>query len=141
MWSRSGNAHLGRSQRRKICGAACRIGLYVAVASHLHSRFLMEWTDANLSNINEAARRLLSRLQLAQYRFSVVPGWSQCRMRVQYAAEGEWRRAKLRVSAVELVASQLDLGVRSRLLRVWAERLNGATDAAHSATLAATRGA
>jgi len=101
----------------------------------------MEWTDANLSNINEAARRLLSRLQLAQYRFSVVLGWSQCRVRVQYAAEGEWRRAKLSVSANELVASQHDLGVRGRLLRDWAERLDGATDAAQSWTLSATRGA
>ena len=105
----------------------------------------MEWTDANLANINEAARRLLSRLQLAQYWFSVVPGWRHCRIRVQYAAAGEWQHAKFSVSAAELLASQHDLGVRSRLLRQWRERLDGTIGATHggvarpqSAELAAT---
>lgn len=97
------------------------------MASHLHCRPGMEWTDANLSNINEAARRILSRLQLTRYWFSIVPGRSHCRVRVHYDCGGEWRRAKFSVSAAELAASQHDLGLRSRLLLEWAERLQGVT--------------
>jgi hypothetical protein len=87
----------------------------------------MEWTDSNLSNINEAVRSLLSRLRLTQYWFSVAPGWSHCRVRVQYAADGQWRCAKISVSAAELIASQHDPSVRSGLLQKWAQRLAGAT--------------
>lgn len=95
----------------------------------MHSLLGMEWTDTNLSNVDEAARRILSRLQLSRYWFSIVAGRSHCRVRVHYASGGEWRRAKISVSAAELAASQHDQDVRSRLLFEWAERLEGATGA------------
>jgi hypothetical protein len=79
----------------------------------------MEWTDDNLTTVTEAARRLLSRLGLAEYRFELAPRARACRVRVMYAGAGAWESTTLNVDPYALVSSQGDSELRSALLDQW----------------------
>ena len=86
----------------------------------------MEWTDASLTHATEAARALLSRLGLAEYRFTVAPRAELVGVHVQYATLDAWRSTTLKVDAPQLLASQREPSVQDALLLEWGSRFDHA---------------
>lgn len=69
--------------------------------------------------------RLLDALGIEAYLYELEPGDSVCEVRVECAVADGWKRCTWPVATDELLASNEDPQLRERLLRHWADRLDG----------------
>jgi hypothetical protein len=85
----------------------------------------MNISTTDLARGRVIAGRLLDALGIEAYLYELEPGDTVCELRVECAVADGWKRCAWPVSTQELLASNDDASLRERLLKSWADRLNG----------------